>query len=247
MKMSMYAKAMAVVGISLAVTSSAFADFEDIWNWFKGPRKTINTIIITSNYTQSRLMADLIQNGSRQPYVLLPAEGQKNIYFCPVNPNQPALQLTEKNVGRFINFANPDKVIAVGGPAYVPQRYLDQIDKRIPVVVVPVKDWNLASRAIGEMMDLPNLESDYQRLDRKIKLGFYRPMNQDSVKNNPPADAIPSSVEDDFYDTPAKEPVKEDPMTKIVVVKETEVKATPEVKEPAVTPKAETKAETPAK
>jgi len=181
---------MPVMGLLLGLVFSASANPKRIVNWMKGPRQDIRTIIVVSNYTKSRLMADLIQNGSRQPYILLPAKGQQNIFFCPVNPRRPALQITEDNVGRFINFANPDKVIVIGDESYVPRKYLAKIDKKIPIVIIPVKDWNKAAFAIGELMNLPNLSSDYSRLNQKIEMGFYRPEGEPS---NAPAFEIISS------------------------------------------------------
>lgn len=168
---------MLVTGLLCSLVFSATAA-DQLINWMKGPRKDINAIIIVSNYKNSRLMADLIQNESRQPYLLLPAKGQQNIYFCPVNPKRPALQIANDKVGRFINFANPNKVIVIGDEAYVPRKYLALIDKKIPIVIIPVKDWDKAAMAIGELMNLPNLSSDYSRLKGKMDQGFYRPSDE---------------------------------------------------------------------
>ncbi|MDD2478829.1 MAG: hypothetical protein PHS31_02950 [Victivallaceae bacterium] len=169
---------MLVAGLLCGLVFSASANADQIINWMKGPRKDIKTIIIVSNYKKSRLMADLIQNESRQPYLLLPAKGQKNIYFCPVNSKRPALQISNDKVGRFISFANPNKVIVIGDEAYVPRKYLAQIDKKIPIIIIPVTDWSKAAVAIGELMNLPNLASDYSRLKEKMDQGFYRPSDQ---------------------------------------------------------------------
>lgn len=170
----MLTRIMLVMGLLCSFAFSVTAA-DQVINWMKGPRKDIRTIIIVSNYKKSRLMADLIQNESRQPYLLLPAKGQENIYFCPVNPKRPALQIANDKVGRFINFANPTKVIVIGDDAYVPRKYLAQIDKKIPIVIIPVKDWSRAAVAIGDLMNLPNLASDYSRLKEKMEQGFYRP------------------------------------------------------------------------
>ena len=62
------------------VTFSAAADFP----WFSnGPKRRLETIIVTANYKSPRLIAELIQNESRQTYLLFPAkEGENRVIFC---------------------------------------------------------------------------------------------------------------------------------------------------------------------
>ncbi len=234
-------KVMLILGITMLASASSFADFQDIFNWFRGPRKDIRSIIITSNYTKSRLLADLIQAESRQPYVLLPAEGQKNIFFCPVNKKQPAFLLTEKNVMRFVNFAQPEKVYILGGTDYVPQHYIDQIDKRIQVILVPVKDWEATASSLGDMMNLPNLSGDFDKLNRQVDRGFYNPGKYPAATTPLPAQEF---VEEETVVDEIPVPVVNTPQTKMVVPVEPEAKAESEIKQPPVMPKAAEKPQT---
>lgn len=241
-------KVMLILGISMLVSASSFADFQDVINWFRGPRKDIRSIIITSNYTKSRLLADLIQAESRQPYVLLPAEGQKDIFFCPVNKKKPAFLLTEKNVMRFVNFAQPEKVYILGGTDYVPQHYVDQIDKKIQVILVPVKDWEAAANSLGDMMNLPNLSGDFDKLNRQVDRGFYNPGKYPATTAPQP---VQEYVEEETVVDEIPVPVVDTPQTKMVVPVEPEAKvdaaaAEPELKQPPVMPKAAEKTQTPA-
>lgn len=237
-------KFMLIFGIAVLAAASSFADFQDVVNWFKGPRKDIRSIVITSNYIKSRLLADLIQAESRQPYVLLPAEGQKNIYFCPVNKKQPAFLLTEKNVARFINFSNPERVYVLGGTDYVPQRYIDQIDRRIQVIMIPVKDWDAAARSLSDMMDLPNLSGDFSKLNQQVNRGFYNPGKYPAPPTPPPVQEEETAI-DQIPVPPAV--FDNSPQTKLVVPVEPEPAVTPELKQPPVMPKDAAKAAAPAK
>jgi|GEM_PF-673533 hypothetical protein len=236
-------KIMLIFGITMFVSASSFADFQDVLNWFKGPRQNIRSIVITSNYIKPRLLADLIQAESRQPYVLLPAEGQKDdIYFCPVNKKQPAFLLNDRNVVRFINFANPERVYVLGGTDYVPRRYLDQLDPRIQIIMIPVKDWDATASSLSSMMDLPNLSGDFNKLNRQVERGFYNPGKY-------PAATAPQPVQTEITEEVVAEiPVPptvfdNSPQTKRVVPIEPEPAVEPEIKQPPVMPKEAAKAE----
>ena len=60
-----------LVSLALAVTFGAFGA-----SWFgQGPKREVVTLVVTGNFKSPRLMAELIQSESRQPYLLLPIPG----------------------------------------------------------------------------------------------------------------------------------------------------------------------------
>ena len=72
-----------LVSLALAVTFGAFGA-----SWFgQGPKREVVTLVVTGNFKSPRLMAELIQSESRQPYLLLPIPGSDDnrIFFCPSN------------------------------------------------------------------------------------------------------------------------------------------------------------------
>lgn len=40
---------------------------------YKGPEKDVINLIITGNYVKSKMMAELIQNENKQPFILVPS------------------------------------------------------------------------------------------------------------------------------------------------------------------------------
>ena len=68
--------------LAVVFTSATFAAVP----WFaNGPKREVQTLVITGNYKSPRLLAELIQYESRQPYLLLPPQdsGDTRIIFCP--------------------------------------------------------------------------------------------------------------------------------------------------------------------
>jgi hypothetical protein len=174
-KVSIKSFLLAVV-VSVGISANA-----NSWNWtgvYQGPSKDIITLMITSNYTKSRLLADLVQNETRQPYILLPGQKGGKIFFCP-SRNKPGMEILEKDLPRFIKFCNPKQIIVIGGPNYVPQKYLKMIDPKQTVWIINNQNWNKAAESVGKFLDLTNLAYDYKRLSEEIEGGqLYTPLKE---------------------------------------------------------------------
>lgn len=154
---------------AMVLTPVLQADWTDIFRPF-GPRQKINTLIITANYRNPLLLAELVQTQNRQPYILVPATQdieQDIVYFCPSHPKAPALQVRKADFARFVQFVNPQQVIILGDTTYVPQEYVDAIDARIARVVIS-GDWQRAASTLGQSLNLTNLDGDYRKLVAKL-------------------------------------------------------------------------------
>ncbi|MCF6175990.1 MAG: hypothetical protein L3J71_09505 [Victivallaceae bacterium] len=157
------------------VASSAFAGF---WEWstpYQGPHKDIITLVITANYAKPRIVAQLIQNENRQPFILLPKKGGDKIFFWPAGKKNLALEIREKKLARFIKFLNPSQVIVLGDKRYVSQKYLDTIDKNITTVIIQNDNWEKSAMTLQKMLKLNNLYRDFKRLNDEAKGGLYKP------------------------------------------------------------------------
>ena len=72
---------------------------------------------------------------------------------------------------------NPQKVIILGDVRYVPQRFVPQVEKRIPVVRIDCDDWKRVAQTLGSMLNLNYLERDYDRIGEKLnRNGLYLPL-----------------------------------------------------------------------
>jgi len=157
-----------------------------------GPKRNLETLVITGNYKSPRLLAELIQNESRQPYMLLPdpARGDNRIYFCP--PKSAALEVKEAYFNDFIRTAGPKRIIILGDERYVPRRFEDMLDKAIPIVRVTGSNWFRIAEELTFMLNLNHLDRNYKRL-RETMLeagGIYRPVSRPAAPkaNEAPAE-----------------------------------------------------------
>ena len=139
-----------------------FGDFVDFITPYQGPKKDITTLIITSNYVKSKMLAELIQFDTKQPYILLPAAGQDKIYFCPAHGRKPQ-EIKEEKLARFIKFVSPREILVLGDKTYVQDKYLRMIDENQTLLVVSNRNWNETAKSVGKMLNLNNIASDFKR------------------------------------------------------------------------------------
>ncbi|MFA6102123.1 MAG: hypothetical protein WCV67_11565 [Victivallaceae bacterium] len=166
-----------LAAMAVVLTSSAFAfNVREMATPYQGPERDVITLIITSNYKKSRLLAELIQRETKQPILLLPAGDQKGIYFMPSSVKKPALEIKEENIGKFVALINPQQILVLGDRGFVHQNYIDMIDKKMPVFVVNGRDWVINAKSVAKLLDLNNLASDYARLYNQVEGGkLYKP------------------------------------------------------------------------
>lgn len=170
-----------------------------------GPKRKLETLVITGNYKSPRLLAELIQNESRQPYMLLPdpVRGDGRIYFCP--PKSAALEVKETYFNDFIRTAGPRRIIILGDERYVPRRYEDMLDKVIPVVRVTGRNWVRVSEELTFMLNLNHLDRNYKRLrEEMLDDQPYRPVSRPAPKQErKPEDAPEKAPEQPAETAPA--------------------------------------------
>ena len=108
-----FVKVLSVVLVT-GMTFGAFAGF----SWFSnGPKRRLETVIVTANYKSPRLIAELIQNESRQTYLLFPAKGgEDRVIFCSPKVNK---QVLRSKIAAAIRVLNPKRVIILGDENYL--------------------------------------------------------------------------------------------------------------------------------
>ena len=179
-------KILAVVfALSIVLPVSAFS-----WTTL-GPHRKPVTLIVTANYKSPRLLAELIQNESRQPYLLLPAgdEGEQKIIFIPAKKNG-AFEVLEADVNDFVRWLSPKRIIVLGNTDYVPQKYVDLLDKTIPVIRIEGACWARVADELDYMLNLSNLPTSFRKLSSELneKGGVYRPISRPAKAEKLPAD-----------------------------------------------------------
>lgn len=149
------------VGAALALTACKIYD----------PKKDISTLFITGNYQESRLMADLIQNETDQPYLLLPNSTDKRIYFIPSQRSKNPIpqEIALNDLGRFVRFLNVKDVCILGDERYVPQSYTNRLNKNMNVQRITNNNWIEVADLCQKRYNLNNLSYDYKRLNYEMK------------------------------------------------------------------------------
>ena len=176
----------------LLLSIMAFSASALPWTVFGEHRKPV-TLVITANYKSPRLMAEIIQAESRQPYLLLPVKesSDNRIIFCPAKKDG-ALQIQETRLNEFVRWLAPKRIIVLGNENYVPAKYVDMLDKTIPVVRIEGASWARVADELNFMLNLSNLSGDFRRLSQEMmdQGGIYRPISRPQ-KNESEAPAQP--------------------------------------------------------
>ena len=170
---------------TFTAVNCAFAGFWDALNPYRSPKNSIVTLVITGNYKHPLLIAQLIQQETKQPYLLLPAASGKGVFFNPPRKrSEAALEIREENLARFIRFLSPKQIVILGDKRYVPEKYRKMIEKNIPVITVTGSNWQRIADRLAILLAASNIGDDYKDLGQQLDSGLYKP-----TKNNKPLDA----------------------------------------------------------
>ena len=138
---------------------------------YHGPKRDIVSLVVTANYEKPRLLAELIQVESRQPFLLLPARNEGNIYFCPPTHLGNPKFVGRQKLGQIIAFIAPKQIIVLGNERYVPEEYVKELRKVAPVFIVNAENWQQAADMVAPMLNLSKLPRDFRKLSEQLESG----------------------------------------------------------------------------
>ena len=180
--------------------SSSFADFWETITPYRGPKRDVITLMITGNYKHPLVIAQLVQDQTKQPYLLLPAANGKGIFFNPPRErSESALEIREVNLARFIRFLNPKQIVILGDERYVADKYRKMIDKNTPVIAISGDNWQLVADRVSILLDASNVGYDYKQLGQQLNSGLYKPTKIKEFELEPELE-IPVPVKDTTID-----------------------------------------------
>ena len=143
-------------------------------SWFaRGNKYNIETLVITANYKSPRLIAELIQAESRQPYIIIPSANAKSSNWYLALPKTDGLVISEDKFGAWVKFSQCRRVVILGDTTYVPEKYESMIDKSIPVVRI-TGDWQRVAEELTFLLNLSNLKRNYPELRPQLDR-YYQP------------------------------------------------------------------------
>ncbi|MCF7792306.1 MAG: hypothetical protein K9L78_03270 [Victivallales bacterium] len=203
----------------LCGTTSVYAGLSDWMKPFVGPGQKISTLIVTGNYAKPRILAELIQSETRQPILLLPAEGS-DIYFLPPDRNgDKAMKIKLDELRNFINFIGSKQIILLGDNEYIPERYSDEISDTQTVCRITSRKWQNIANTVGKFLNLPNLPGDYKNLEEKMTSEVNYERAQEKETKPSEESMLPST--EDLKNIPAIETSAEDKKQKNVTEEKT--------------------------
>ena len=201
----------------------------EAWNWqrpFKAPEKNIEILIISGNYRQPRIIADLIQNETQQPIIILPSKVDDKAYFLTGDRSDTTMEVKKKDFTNFVKFCNPDQILVLGGKDYIPEDYLNLIDSKQTIIRISNSYWLEVAKKIQDFFNLTYLVRDYKQQVELINSGrLYEPTDGNVPNNNIEQNnnfAKPVKIDDDSYTPPAfklKE-VKDDSLLETKTIEE---------------------------
>lgn len=122
----------------------------------KTSRARVNTLLITGNYMQPRLLAELSQYRSKQPIILCQNDGGETRLFY-LDGNQKSEEISTAKFKEFVGFLNPKTVIFMGGEAYVPSDLVNQVRSDFRIMLLLSDSWDQNAQMLGEIMNQPKL------------------------------------------------------------------------------------------
>jgi hypothetical protein len=145
-------------------------------SWFvRGDKYAVETVVVTGNYKSPRLIAELIQSESRQPYILVPAANARQNFCYVAMPKTDGLALSEDKFGAWVKFSGARRVVILGDNNCVPEKYETMIDKNIPVIRIK-GDWERVAEELTYLLNLSNLKRNYPKLRRELDR-VYQPVS----------------------------------------------------------------------
>jgi len=149
---------------ALAILTSSALAAGDGWRIFdvfqRNKAKRIEMLIVTGNYVQSRVLAEVIQYATKQPILLLPTGNEKDIMYF-LGPKMEALEIEEADYVQLIDFLQPKKVLFLGNAAYTDPSYIDTLHDLVATWVVNNDDWEQIAFSVEEMLQVRKLAFNY--------------------------------------------------------------------------------------
>lgn len=125
-------------------------------------RRAPKYMVVTGNYKTPRLMAATINGLTRQPYLIMTADGS---YFAVLSKDTCRIPGDKLDV--YINKLNPGRIVIIGDERYVTpaqEQLLRRINmKRIPIVRIYGGDWMRIAEELDDMLNIGNLPREFSR------------------------------------------------------------------------------------
>ena len=146
----------------------SFTSFANPWS-YHGPKRDIVSLVVTANYEKPRLLAELIQEENRQPFILISPDNSGNFYFCPHPSLGEPKVIARDELLNVIAYIGPKQIVVLGTEKYVPESYVKDFRKIAPVFVATAKSWQKVADTVAPMLNLSRLPRSFRKLNAELE------------------------------------------------------------------------------
>ena len=132
------------------------------WGWPEA-------LIVTGNYAEPRLLAEMAQRKTKQPLIVVSREEDGDrIYYLPYKKKE-ALPLAGEEYVEFVEtMLRPKRIIFLGDDQVLARRYIEPLRKNYPVVVLEGEDWGRTAGELGRILRTWTLKGDFEKAREKM-------------------------------------------------------------------------------
>lgn len=135
------------------------------WGW-------PDTLLVTGNFAESRLLAEVAQFKTKQPLIIISPEADGNhIYYFPYKESE-ALELKEDEYLEFIeSMLRPKKIVFLGGDDMISKDFSDAVKANYTSLTVKGDDWAKNAKQLGKIMHCWTLKGAFVKARKKLMEG----------------------------------------------------------------------------
>ena len=132
------------------------------WGW-------PDTLIVTGNYAEPRLLAEVAQFKTKQPLIIISPEADgDHIYYMPYKQKE-AMELSQAEYTEFIEtMLRPKRIVFLGGEEMIPGNYVETVKKNYTSLVLKGEDWERNAKQLGKVMHCWTLKHSFRKARRKV-------------------------------------------------------------------------------
>ena len=153
-----------VLGISLESKALTLNPFK------RDGRVKASSLMITGNFIDSRLLAELAQYYSKQPLLVISpdVDGGHQLFFTPAT--KKAMAISPDEFTEIIKYVNPKRIIVIGSDSYVPMKFVDQVrdSKDYSIITLDSDNWKQNATALGELLKIEKLPTLFEEYKKNI-------------------------------------------------------------------------------
>ena len=120
----------------------------------KGSRARVNTLMVSGNYMQPRLLCELAQYHTHQPVMVFsPADESNEASFYYLSPDEKGEPVSPARFKEFVDYLKPRVIVFLGDNTIYPTEIIsDEIRSEYRVMILGSNDWSKNAMMLGDLL-----------------------------------------------------------------------------------------------